>query len=280
MSEQPNQSRARKAQAAAVANDPISQEVHSPQTEVPVLMRKDAQTFSPDEASADVRRFTTIANICRYTGIASGVFAIFAPFVNFAFGIDGMQSILFFVAVGVSLMIIGIVYRSKAAARRSQLEVNAAAQAQEAMKVTTRSSHASPSEKAQAEVLLASYRDQIAGTKRSAIVQLVWGGALLLLPLLYSLASSGWMFNLVSPNQACTGYGCDLGNSLFNTLLGFVLVIALSVLSLVSAGLGLTLLILGAVKLNKVKNMQQTLLSADPNQSLASETIEGLKKDL
>jgi hypothetical protein len=59
-----------------------------------------------------------------------------------------------------------------------------------------------------------------------------------------------------------------------------VLVIVLSVVSLASAGLGLTLLILGSVKLNKVKNMKQTLLSADPNQSLASETIEGLKKDL
>ena len=198
--------------------------------------------------------FTTLANVCRYVGIAAGIGAIFAPLSPFDGGFSGFGAIIPLIFTGLVLMVMGIIFRSIAAHRKSQLDFIQVARAEEAVRIQQQSQTVEPRAAAAAELIVKDYSIQASRARTSGWIRVSLGGLLLAIALV-ALTSP---VSDLGGGSDCTKWDCNLavwaGNFAFSLVtaifLGFVLPL-----------IGLILIIRGALGLSRARQIRATLAS-------------------
>lgn len=264
--EQQPKSRANKMKTVIESGGPqsiLSNQVPSPaaatsQAEVPVLMRDDNLD---DEAKLERDRvsFTRVANISRYVGIASGVGAIIAPLSFVSGDFSGFNAILPLVGLGLALMVVGIVFRTKAYSAKSRLSHIQQLRVQQvlARSKSGLADDAKSETAAAATRVVQDFQQQAKKLKSRGIMRIWIGGVLALVPFLGGVLLSPFL-----PYES-TAVNWDIFSGLLSFGVSVFLQIVLSVLPLV----GLGLVTAGIINLSRAKKMM-ALVQGPTSQSV------------
>jgi hypothetical protein len=198
--------------------------------------------------------FTTLANVCRYVGIAAGIGAIFAPLSPFGGDLSGFGAIIPLIFTGLVLMVMGIIFRSIAAHRKSQLDFIQVARAEEAVRIQQQSQTVEPRAAAAAELIVKDYSIQASRARTSGWIRVSLGGLFLAIALV-ALTSP---VSDLGGGSDCTKWNCNLAVWAGNFALSLGVTIFLDfVLPLI----GLILIIRGALGLSRARQIRATLAS-------------------
>lgn len=261
--EQKPKSRAKKIQASGVEAEltPASSAAATPvQGLAGAQSAGQASVPAEDEEklAKDRRLFTTLANVCRYVGIASGLGAIFAPLSMFSGDFSGLSAIIPLIITGLVLMVIGIIFRALSADRTRKLNAIQQFRAESAIRIHQQSAAADPNTTASVEYIINDFAKQASAVRNGGLVRVWVGGFLILITVLGSLLPAPFVPSSDCSMGSCNFFGWALAGG-FN----FGLVIFLSVLEFILPTVGLVLVITGAIKLSRAKSMQATLGGAD-----------------